>query len=196
MNLQTQKFIEYIAARSVVGAAVASGGWSCSPIELAICIKLFSESRKCRINEAEGNLLLNTFRSLFTEHEQDFDAYRRMQPLYYRWGECEFGLIAGDLLNVVKSQSFKLLVRHRLTDERHELFDERLYALRVGNFEQEEHPVYTFTYWLDFIDGYPRNSSDYRQWFNLKRDLVNFRRVGIAVFARHEWDSIELKAAQ
>ena len=196
MNLQTEKFIEYINSRSVIGAAIANTGWTCSTIELAICLKLFSESKKCRINESEGNLLLNAFRNLLQEHALDFDAYRRIQQFYYHWGECEYEIIKSDLQTIARSESFKRLVKHQLTEYRRELFDENLYSLKAEDFEQEEHPVYTFTYWLDFIDEYPRSASDYRRWFDLKRDLVNLRRIGNAVFARHEWDGIQIKVGK
>lgn len=193
MNLPTKQFTEYLESRSIIARVIEGMGVSCTATELCICIKLFFESAKCRIAESEANLLSNTIRALIFEHQSDFTEHRRTLPYFYGWGDREYELIVDDLSDLVRNETrMKALIKHRLAEERAELFDGQLYQTYLCEFDCEENPMTTFTFWIDFIEA-KKGMDDYKRWFELKRKLTNLIRIGNAVFSRHEWGEVDVR---
>ncbi|MGH8049081.1 MAG: hypothetical protein ACREPB_00300 [Arenimonas sp.] len=188
MNEQAKKFIDFINADSTLSKMIDKGK---GVFEIAFVSRLFAESKKCRANENENNLLLNAARSLVEEHRKDFDGYcKRSSPRFHfdlRLQDCE--KIASEIVALIDGSYYvKQLVMTWLYNCRDELFDEVIYKEHFEGFTIEEHPLQTFVYWLDYIENL-KGLSEYQNWFAIKRSLTNLLRVGNAIFRRSEWQN-------
>ena len=191
MNEQTKQLIEYLNTNSLFTKVLDNYKFV---FEYAFVIQLFSESRKCRMNEGEKKLMLNTALTLVEENYKDFIQYlnENKRRVYFQWRQNDCENIAQELVEYIKDdQNFKRIINKWLYNYRDEIFKEKYYKTDFKIFVAVEHPMQTFVYWLDYIDNL-KNSADDQNCFNVKRHLTNLLRVGNATIRRSEWtDTVE-----
>lgn len=198
MNEQTKLFEEFMNG-SFLGRTLAPvTRLHASIIEFLLSVKLFTESEKYPIGELKVDFLAGAARALVAEYKDEFAAFRNDRPYFYQWSAAEHEMVVADLVSAAKtSAAFKRAVLWRLTEDRKLIFESPLYNKYVGKVQYEDHPLFSFIYWLDFIEGMKtRNVNEYRNWFELKRSLVSLVRAGNAVFERHEWSKFTVKVSQ
>ena len=186
MNERASQFGAFIKDCTILGKATAEYNGA---FEAAFAVAIVSESRKRRMGEGCKNLAIDAARSMVEEYSEDFDKYRREQSprFYYQWQKYDFEYLASEIVaHMTDNKLFKRIVESLLRGGRKELFEEAGFRQYISGFVVEEHPMQTFVFWLDYIDGL-KGTAEYQSWIMLKRNLVNLTRIGTAVFSRSEW---------
>lgn len=190
MNELIQQFSKYLSeAAPAWRLLIGRNGFR---VEHAFVIALFSESKKRRMNEGTKGLILDAAAALIEEHRDDFSAWRAAHVVGFchRFAARDFEIMAGELAsNFERSELVKRIATQWLRDYRIELFKDSDFQTILGECVVEDHPMQTFVFWLDYIEGM-KGQADYPRWLTLKRNLMNLLRVGNAVLKRSEWQSV------
>jgi len=190
MNELTTQFSKYLCeAAPAWRLLIGRNGFR---VEHAFAIALFSESKKRRMNAGTNDLVLDAVATLIGEHREDFNAWRSTHVVGFchRFTERDFEIMTRELASHVESSDMvKRISVQWFRDARSELFESDGFRIFLGEFVVEEHPMHTFVFWLDYIEGM-KGLADYSRWLTLKRNLTNLLRVGNAVLKRSDWQSV------
>jgi len=188
MNEITNEFSEFMERRTFYRHLVKVPKHS---FQMAFALALVAETQKCRMNENENNLFSNAAKTLVDECGESFNIYRSElgMTFVHKWNNRDFEPLVSEIIERMSDDFIlKRFIESILRNARSELFDDAEFRQYVSGFIVEEHPMRTFVFWLDYIDGL-KGTAEYKSWFALKRNLTNLTRIGTAVFSRSEWHS-------
>ena len=136
------------------------------------------------MHEGCEGLTNDAAQSLVADFREGFDEYRRERGISFYWRDSDYEQLAQSIAEHAKRT--KPVIEQWMRESRSELFNEGLYKRYLSSsYAIDEHPMQTFIYWLDYIEQM-KGLPGYRNWYELKRSLVNLIRVGNAVIPRTE----------
>lgn len=164
-----------------------------------LAIRLIDVSRNCRTREGHKRLVETAIRSMVSENVAGFVEHRRQAHKLSWWhsplnnvGMSDDDRLVSDLVEIARQHEFgealRYYVEHWLFDHAREIFDEQRAIVVEDGSKITEHPMRTFTAYLNEIEYLKAvDPSAYRRDADRFHRVVALRRVGLAILPPETW---------